>query len=184
MHKHVLAFAYAFLIALPAGAADPTDVLSAAHRWVDGFNNADATSVMATCADQAAKVDDFPPHEWHGAKACTRWFEDFASMSKAEGITNSRIKIEAALHTELNTKFAYVVFPEKTGLRPERRADCGPRHAHNNSAQKAIRLAHNGVGVDGSVIPDSKPSGPFNLGYVRREPHRPPIVHVGSRETS
>jgi hypothetical protein len=86
-------------------------VMSVIHRWVDGFNVADANSAIATCADQAALIDDFPPHEWHGPGACKRWFEDFESMSKAAGITNPRIAVEAASHTEMTRKFAYVVVP-------------------------------------------------------------------------
>jgi ketosteroid isomerase-like protein len=113
MYKCILAFACALLIVQPAGAADATDVMSVVHRWVDGFNAADAHSAIATCADQAAIIDDFPPHEWHGSGACARWFGDFASMSKAEGITNPHIMIEAASHTEMTKEFAYVIVPAR-----------------------------------------------------------------------
>lgn len=111
MHKYILAFVYALLIAPPVEAADTTDVMSVVHRWVDGFNRADAISAIATCADQAAVIDDFPPHEWHGSGACKRWFEDFESMSKAKGITNARIAVGAASHAELSKDFAYAVAP-------------------------------------------------------------------------
>jgi ketosteroid isomerase-like protein len=111
MHKYSLAFVFALLIALPAGASDMTDVMSVVHRWVDGFNSADANSAIATCTDQTAVIDDFPPHEWHGPGACKRWFGDFELMSKSEGITNPRIAVEAASHTEITKEFAYVVVP-------------------------------------------------------------------------
>jgi hypothetical protein len=66
IHKYTLAFVFALLIALPAGASDMTDVMSVVHRWVEGFSSADANSAIATRADQAAIIDDFSPHEWHG----------------------------------------------------------------------------------------------------------------------
>lgn len=113
MSKYVLAFVYALLIATPAGAAETTDVMSVIRLWVDGFNNGDAKSASATCSNHATVIDDFPPHEWHGPGACKRWFEDFQSMSKTEGITNPRIAVEPASHTEMTKDFAYVVVPVK-----------------------------------------------------------------------
>jgi ketosteroid isomerase-like protein len=111
MHKYTLAFVFALLLALPAGASDLSDVMSVVHLWADGFNSADAKSVIATCADETAVIDDFPPHEWHGPGACKRWFGDFESMSKSTGITNPRIAVATASHSEISKEFAYVVVP-------------------------------------------------------------------------
>jgi ketosteroid isomerase-like protein len=113
MRKIALAFVFALSVALPAGASDIAEVMSVARQWVDSFNRADVDSIIATCADQAAVIDDFPPHEWHGSGACKRWFGDFKSMSMAAGTTAHRIAIEAASHTEITDKFCYVVIPAR-----------------------------------------------------------------------
>ena len=88
-------------------------MVSVTHPWVDRFNNADAKAAIATCATQVTLIDDFPPHEWHGSGACKRWFEDFQSVSKMEGITHPRIAVEPASHTEMTKDFAYAVVPVK-----------------------------------------------------------------------
>jgi len=37
------------------------------HPFVDGFNKGDMKMMSATCAEKAAMLDEFPPHECHGA---------------------------------------------------------------------------------------------------------------------
>jgi hypothetical protein len=37
------------------------------------FNEGDATTTDAGCSHVTSSLDDFPPHEWHGADACRSW---------------------------------------------------------------------------------------------------------------
>jgi ketosteroid isomerase-like protein len=106
-----VAVVFSLLIALPAGAANLSDLMSVVHRWVDGFNSADAKAASAMCADETAVIDDFTPHEWQGPGACQRWFADFESMAKSQGITHARIAVATAAHSEIAKEFAYVVVP-------------------------------------------------------------------------
>jgi hypothetical protein len=65
----------------------------------------------AACADQTSILDEFPPHEWHGAGACARWLNDFDADAKKNGITNGVVKLRKASHVDINSDYAYVVVP-------------------------------------------------------------------------
>ncbi|TMH33416.1 MAG: hypothetical protein E6H66_12275, partial [Betaproteobacteria bacterium] len=69
MHKIFVVAAVAVLVAGPAGANEKTDVMVPVHQFVDGFNKGDIKSALAACAEQTSIIDEFPPHEWHGAGA-------------------------------------------------------------------------------------------------------------------
>jgi ketosteroid isomerase-like protein len=117
MSSLCFASALAVLVASPAGASGANDPMWVVGKWLDAFNGADKASITAICADEAAVIDDFPPHEWHGAGACSRWFEDFGALSKAQGVTNARIDIDAPSHTESNANFAYLVIPARLSFK-------------------------------------------------------------------
>jgi ketosteroid isomerase-like protein len=107
----------AVLIASPAGASGADGPLSVVQQWLAAFNSADKAAVTAICTHEAAVIDDFPPHEWHGAGACGRWFADFGALSKAQSITNARIEIDAPSHIESNANFAYLVIPARLSFK-------------------------------------------------------------------
>jgi hypothetical protein len=46
------------------------------RQFVDGFNKSDIEMAQAACADQTFIIDDFPPHEWRGSGAISKWFHD------------------------------------------------------------------------------------------------------------
>ena len=75
MHKIFPALAMAVLASGPVAASEKTDVMAIMHQWVDGFNNGDMKSWVTTCADQTSIIDDIPPHEWHGAGGCSKWWD-------------------------------------------------------------------------------------------------------------
>jgi hypothetical protein len=56
-------------------------------------------------------IDDFPPYEWHGAGACAKWFSDFQTMSRSEGITAAAIAFGKPSHMDVSAGVAYVVVP-------------------------------------------------------------------------
>lgn len=113
MLNRFLALVLIFVNVGPAAASGKEDATSVMQRWIDGFNKGDVRSAISMCANQTSMIDDFPPHEWHGPGACKRWFADFQSMCKVQGISNSRIAVEPASHTEMTKEFGYMVFPAK-----------------------------------------------------------------------
>jgi hypothetical protein len=99
------------LATAPAAASDQTDVMATVNQFVDGFNKVDAKTMLATCASQAAVIDDFPPHEWHGTAACAAWWNDFLTYCKAQGIVDSIVTLGKTQHDDVTGVRAYVVVP-------------------------------------------------------------------------
>src|SRR5205814_6057262 len=68
--------------------SDKTGVMAAVNQFVDGFNKGDVKRTVAACADQTSILDEFPPHEWHGARACGKWLTDYDTDAKKKGIAD------------------------------------------------------------------------------------------------
>ena len=111
MRKLVFALALAVTAATPAFATDQSDVMAVVHQFVDGFNKGDAKSALAACAEETSIVDEFPPHEWHGAGACAKWADDYLANAKKDGITDGVVKLRKPLHVDVTGDRAYVVIP-------------------------------------------------------------------------
>jgi ketosteroid isomerase-like protein len=111
MHKIAGLIAVAILAAGPAAASDKTDVMATVHQWVDGFNKGDTKSALAACADQTSILDEFPPHEWHGSGACSKWLKDFEADAKKNDITDGIVTLSKPRHVDVTADAAYVVAP-------------------------------------------------------------------------
>jgi len=106
-----LAVLFTFLALLPATATDKTDVMATVRQFVDSFNKGDVKAVAATCSDQAAILDEFPPYEWHGAGACAKWTEAYDSDAKQNAITDGVVTLATPTHVDVSGDRAYVVVP-------------------------------------------------------------------------
>ena len=67
--------------------------------------------MLAACADQTSILDEFPPYEWHGAGACTKWMNDYDADAKKNGITDGFVALSAPRHVDVAADHAYVVVP-------------------------------------------------------------------------
>ena len=94
-----------------APAAVKTAVMATIHQFVDGFNKGDIKTALAACADQTSIIDEFPPHEWHGAGACAKWANDYDAFSKKSGITDGIVTLGTPRHVDVTGDRAYVVTP-------------------------------------------------------------------------
>jgi hypothetical protein len=63
-------------------ASQEADVMAPVRQFVDGFNKSNIKMAQAACADQTFIIDDFPPHEWRGSRATSKWFHDLAALGK------------------------------------------------------------------------------------------------------
>jgi hypothetical protein len=88
-----------------------TAVLAPINQFVDGFNKGDTKMAVTACADETSILDEFPPHEWHGAGACAKWLSDFDVDAKKNGITDGVVTLGDAWHVDINSDYAYVVVP-------------------------------------------------------------------------
>lgn len=111
MRKVLIALAVAVLVAMPTAATEKTDVMATVRQFVDGFNKGDIKSAVATCADQASIIDEFPPFEWHGAGACSNWANDYDADAKKNGITDGIVTLGKPRHIDIAGDRAYVVVP-------------------------------------------------------------------------
>ena len=108
-----LSFALTILISAtaPAFASDKTDVMVPIHQFVDGFNKGDVNSALAACSDETSIIDEFPPHEWHGAGACAKWADDYVANAKKDAISDGVVTMHKASHVTVSGDRAYVVVP-------------------------------------------------------------------------
>lgn len=111
MRSLVIASMIGIFAAGPAFADDKADVVAQVHQFIDGFNKGDAKSALATCAEQTSIIDEFPPHEWHGAGACAKWASDYEANAKKEGITDGVVTYGKPRHVMVTGDRAYVVTP-------------------------------------------------------------------------
>jgi len=86
-------------------------VMSTVKQFVDSFNKGDAKAAVAACADQTIIIDEFPPHEWHGAGACSTWMNDYDTDAKKNAITDGVVTLGKPKHVDVSGDHAYVVIP-------------------------------------------------------------------------
>lgn len=111
MRATAIAFVISVFATGSAFAADRDDVMAPIKQFVDGFNKGDVKSALATCAEQTSIIDEFPPHEWHGAGACATWANDFDADAKKNGVTDGKVTLGKPKHVDIAADRAYVVVP-------------------------------------------------------------------------
>jgi len=111
MPKVLFVLFTAMLTAPPAFASDKSDVLAPIHQFIDGINKGDVKSALGACADDTSIIDEFAPHEWHGAGACEKWADDFGADAKKKGITDEVVTLGKPRHVDVTGDYAYVVAP-------------------------------------------------------------------------
>jgi len=107
MNKVVISLAVGVLAAGSALASDKADITAVLNQW----NDADTAKSVATCAPDAAVIDDVPPFEWHGPNACSNWAKDFESWAQKEGVTDAIGTIGNPRQLIISGDRAYAVVP-------------------------------------------------------------------------
>jgi ketosteroid isomerase-like protein len=111
MYNAVIAIGLtAFLQSQPVS-PDKTAVIAVVHQFTDAFNKGDTKTAAAACADQTSIIDEFPPHEWHGAGGCAKWMTDYDADAKKNGITDGHVTLGTPKHVNVAADRAYVVVP-------------------------------------------------------------------------
>lgn len=111
MHATVAILLFSLWFQGTSTTQEQTAVMTEVHLFVDAFNTGDAKTVAAACADETSIVDEFPPYEWHGAGACTRWMSDSDVDSKKNRITDAAVTLGSPRHVDITADRAYVVVP-------------------------------------------------------------------------
>ncbi|HEX4825096.1 MAG TPA: nuclear transport factor 2 family protein [Candidatus Polarisedimenticolaceae bacterium] len=102
-----LVLAAALFPAGPFFATDQADVMAVAQKFVDGFNSGDTKSALATCAENAMIIDEFPPHAWTG---CGAWAAAYDADAKKNGISDGVVTLGKPKHVDVSGDRAYAVF--------------------------------------------------------------------------
>jgi len=110
--KLVIAVAIAVVVgAGPVVASQEADVMAPVHQFVDGFNKNDIKMAQAACADQTFIIDDFPPHEWRGPRATSKWFHDLAALGKKYDMSDPFVTLLKPRQVHVTGTHAYVIVP-------------------------------------------------------------------------
>lgn len=105
-------------------AATETSPMDAVRRFVEGFNADDTDVMQAACADGTSIIDDFPPYQWTGPGATTRWYRDMAGMAAQYAMSDWSVTVDEPRHLIVSDGLAYVVVPvEARWLEEGRPAD-------------------------------------------------------------
>ena len=83
----------------------------AVHRFVEGFNNDDVDLMQAACAGETSILDDFPPYQWAGHGATTKWYREMAGMAAGYGMSDWSVMFDEPRHLRVSDRLAYVVVP-------------------------------------------------------------------------
>lgn len=92
-------------------AQEKAAVAATLHQFVDAFNKGDTKAAAAACAEETSIIDEFPPHEWHGADACLKWMNDYDADAKKNSITDGVVTLGSPRHVDVTADRAYVVVP-------------------------------------------------------------------------
>lgn len=111
MKKSLLAFAFAVLAVSSLARAQTADVMVVVNRFVEGANKGDAQLLASACAEKTSIIDEFPPHEWHGAGSCLAWMKDSGIDAKKNGYTDGAVTLGEPTHVDISGNRAYVVIP-------------------------------------------------------------------------
>jgi hypothetical protein len=135
-----------FSMAQTSGSAH-TAVLAPINQFVDGFNKGDTKMALAACADETSILDEFPPHQWHGAGACAKWLNDFDADVKKNGITDGVVTLRKASHVNVNSDYAYVVVPANYTFKQKGKPVSEVGSIITLSLQGLNGLANHGMGL-------------------------------------
>ncbi|MGC1381883.1 MAG: hypothetical protein WA814_12775 [Candidatus Baltobacteraceae bacterium] len=100
-----------FATAARASASPQDDVMATIHQFINGFNRGDEASAVATCAQDASIIDDFPPHEWNRPQACSDWWAALAAYDKEHGMSSGTVALGTPWHLSVTDNRGYVVVP-------------------------------------------------------------------------
>lgn len=109
MYTMLIALIVALAPFAQATGSQAAAVMAPINQFVDAFNKGDMKAVLAACTDVTSIIDEFPPHEWHGAGACARWVADYDADATKNGIKNGVVKLMNTRHVDVTASRAYVV---------------------------------------------------------------------------
>jgi hypothetical protein len=109
MSTLLFALTLAFAPHAQATGSQAAAVMAPINQFVDAFNKGDMKAALAACTEVTSIIDEFPPHEWHGAGACAKWMADYAADATKNGIKDGVVRLMSTRHLDVTASRAYVV---------------------------------------------------------------------------
>jgi hypothetical protein len=103
-----------FALAISPGSAlasGQADVVAAVHRYFDNLDKDKLETALTMCDSHVSILDEFPPHEWHGATACADWWKALNAYDDQEGITSGEATLGTPWTVDVSGDRAYFVAP-------------------------------------------------------------------------
>ncbi len=94
-----------------AFASEKTDVVAAVHRYFDNLDKDKLETALAMCDSHVSILDEFPPHEWHGATACADWWKALDAYDEQNGITDGNATLGTPWTVDVTGDRAHFVAP-------------------------------------------------------------------------
>ncbi len=85
--------------------------MSVVQQYIEAFNQGDARSMAAVCADPMSILDGMAPHVWHGPSATQNWYKDVLAEGEHLGAKDYRATLGKPLHANVTGDTAYMVVP-------------------------------------------------------------------------
>jgi ketosteroid isomerase-like protein len=94
-------------------ASDKSDVVAAVNRYLDNLDpDKDKQKIaLAMCDSRVSILDEFPPHEWHGATACADWWKALDEYDEKNEITAGNARLGTPWTVDVSGDRAYFVAP-------------------------------------------------------------------------
>jgi SnoaL-like domain len=108
-----IVFALALALAVrprSAFASEKSDVVASVHKYFDNLGK-DMDTALAMCDSHVSILDEFPPHEWHGATACADWWKALGAYDEKSGITDETAMLGTPWIVDVSEDRAYFVAP-------------------------------------------------------------------------
>jgi ketosteroid isomerase-like protein len=94
-----------------AAASEQTEAVAAVHRYFDNLEKDKLETALKVCDSHVSILDEFPPHEWHGATACADWWKALNAYNDKSGITDGDARLGTPWSVDVTGDRAYLVFP-------------------------------------------------------------------------
>lgn len=111
MQNAFVVIVVALLGASTGSVAQKSDPMATVKAFVDAFNKGDSATAVALCAAETSILDEFPPHEWHGAGGCAQWIGAYDADATKNQITDPVVTLGKPRHVDMSGDVAYIVVP-------------------------------------------------------------------------
>src|SRR5690349_12261909 len=103
LRASTLVAALTVIATIPVFVYDRGVVLAIVKQFSNDFSANRMKDGVSLCTDHAVIIDDFAPHMWQGANACSDWWNAFLADNEKNGITDGSVRLGEPWHITVAT---------------------------------------------------------------------------------